>query len=354
MSTIFSSVVAHDLDEILDRDLPWNELSGCTVLVTGASGMLPSYVVHTLLALNDRHGLGITVHGLVRNREKATRLLADLLDRPDFNLVVQDVSEPLELPGPVDYVIHGASAARPALHGSQPVMTIKANLLGTFHLLDLCVAKASRGFLLMSSAEVYGAQPPETELIGEQSYGGFDILNPRACYAEGKRAAETICATYQAQYGIAGRVVRFGHVYGPGMALDDGRVQADFAANVVLGKDIVLNSDGSGVRTYTYVADAIAGLFYALLRGEETAYNVADPAGLISIRGLAELFTEVRPERGLRLRFSNESDERSYSLTKKQGLDSARLAALGWRPVVGLPDGLDRMVTHLESSTPAQ
>lgn len=349
MSTTSSQVVAHDLDEILDRDLPWDELSGTTVLVTGASGMLPSYVVYTLLALNDRHGAGITVHGLVRNGEKARRLLADVLDRPDFHLVVQDVSSPLELPGPVDYVVHGASAARPALHGSRPVLTIKANLLGTFNLLDLCVAKAARGFVLMSSAEVYGAQPADTELIGEQSYGGFDILNPRACYAEGKRAAETICATYQAQHGIRSRVVRFGHVYGPGMALDDGRVQADFAANVVAGKDIVLNSDGSGVRTYTYVADAIAGLFYALLRGDQVAYNVADPAGLVSIRRLAELFTRVRPERGLELRFTHESDARAYSLTKKQGLDSARLAALGWQPRVELPVGLDRMVTHLES-----
>lgn len=349
VSTFSTPVVAHDLDEILARDLPWNELAGRTVLVTGASGMLPSYVVYTLLALNDRHGLNITVHGLVRNGDKARRLLAGVLDRPDFHLVVQDVSAPLELDGPVDYVIHGASAARPALHGSQPVLTIKANLLGTFNLLDLCVAKASRGFVLMSSAEVYGAQPAETELIDEQSYGGFDILNPRACYAEGKRAAETICATYQAQYGIASRVVRFGHVYGPGMALDDGRVQADFAANVVAGKDIVLNSDGTGVRTYTYVADAIAGLFYALLRGDEVAYNVADPAGLVSIRRLAELFTQVHPERGLQLRFSNESDARAYSLTKKQGLDSARLAGLGWRAEVGLPDGLRRMVTHLES-----
>jgi len=280
-----SPVVARDLDEILDRDLPWSELSGRTVLVTGASGMLPSYAVRTLLALNDRTGAGITVHGLVRNEEKARRLLADVVDRPDFRLVVQDVSAPLELSGPLDYVIHGASAARPALHGSQPVTTIRANLMGTFHLLDLCVEKAARGFVLMSSAEVYGAQAPETELIDEQSYGGFDILNPRACYAEGKRAAETICVTYRAQYGIESRVVRFGHVYGPGMALDDGRVQADFAANVVTGKDIVLNSDGSGVRTYTYVADAVAGMFYALLRGDEVAYNVADPDGLVSSGG---------------------------------------------------------------------
>jgi len=349
MAVVASPVIGHDLDEILDRDLPWDRLSGATVLVTGASGMLPSYALYSLLGLNDRHGAGITMHGLVRNEAKARRLLADVLDRPDFHLVVHDVSQPLELPGPLDYVIHGASAARPVLHGAEPVATIKANLLGAINLLDLSVAKRSRGFALMSSAEVYGAQPPGADLIEEQSYGGFDILNPRACYAEGKRAAETICAVYQAQYGIECRIARFGHVYGPGMALDDGRVQADFAANVVAGQDIVLNSDGSAVRTYTYVADAIAGLFYALLRGDQMAYNIADPRGLVSIRRLAELFTQVRPGRGLRLVFTSESDARSYSPAKRQGLSSERLAALGWRPVVSLPAGLDRMVTELEA-----
>lgn len=342
-------VVSRDLEEIVGRDLPWKEFAGSTVLVTGAGGMLPSYVVHTLLALNDHLGTEISVHGLVRNGAKARRLLAGVLGRPDFQLVVQDVTEPLTWSGPLDYVVHGASAARPALHGREPVATIKANLLGTANLLDLCVAQGSRGFVFMSSAEVYGAQPPGTKLIGEQSYGGFDILNPRACYAEGKRAAEAMCAAYQAQFGVRCRIVRFGHIYGPGMAMDDGRVQADFAANVVRGEDIVLNSDGSAMRTYTYVADAVAGLFYVLLRGDDMAYNVADPRGLVSIRQLAELFTQVRPEKGLSLRFTTESDARSYSSIKGQGLDSTRLASLGWQPLIDLPSGLRRMVEDLQT-----
>jgi UDP-glucuronate decarboxylase len=349
-----SPVIAGDVDEIVARALPWDRLAHTTVLVTGANGMLPSYAVYTLLALNDRLDAGITVLGLVRNEKKARAVLAPILDRPDFRLIVGDVANPLDLPGPLDYVIHGASAARPSLHGADPVGTIKANVVGTLNLLDLCVAKGSRGFVLMSSAEIYGAQPPGTELIGEDSYGGFDILNPRACYSEGKRAAETMCAVYQAQHGITCRAARFGHVYGPGLALDDGRVQADFAANVVAGRDIVLNSDGSSVRTYTYVGDATAGLFYALLLGTEPAYNVADTGGLVAIRRLAELFTQARPERGLRLVFTHESDARAYSPVKGQGLDSARLAGLGWAPVVDLRTGIDRMVTAAESAAAAQ
>lgn len=343
-----SRVIQHDLSEIVSRELPWERLFGSTFLVTGANGMLPSYVVYTLLSLNDRRDAGIKVVGLIRNEQKARRLLASVVDREDFKLVVADVAGPIPDIGAVDYVVHGASAARPALHSVDPVATIKANLLGTFNLLELCLSKRSTCFVLMSSAEVYGAQPPGVVLVPETSYGGFDILNSRACYSEGKRAAETICAAYNAQHALDYRVARFGHVYGPGMALDDGRVQADFAADVVAGRHIMLNSDGSAVRTYTYVSDAVAGMFYMLLSGKETVYNISDPRGLISLRTLAELFTQVRPERGLRLVFTNEADQRAYSPTKGQGLDSARIAALGWQPLVDLPTGLDRMVSSYE------
>lgn len=341
------AVIAQDVARILDADLPWTQLRGAHVLVTGASGMLPSYVVYTLLALNDRFDAGITVHGLVRNEAKARSILAPVLDRPDMHLLVQDVAEPVRIDGDLDLVVHGASAARPALHSQDPVGTMRANLLGTMSLLDLSVAHGSR-FVLMSSAEVYGSQPPEISLIDEHSYGGLDILSPRSSYSEGKRAAETLCAAYAAQHGLTCRIGRFGHIYGPGMALDDGRVQADFASRVLAGEDIVLNSDGSATRTYTYVSDAVTGMFYALLRGTETAYNIADPAGLVSIRELAELFTQVRPDAGLQVRIQAAQTSGRYAAAKAQGLSSARLQALGWDPQVDLPTGLGRMVaSHL-------
>jgi len=150
--------------------------------------------------------------------------------RPDGRrLLATDVTRLTALDGPLDIVIHGASAARPALHASDPVSTIKANVVGSVNLLDLAVAKGAGRYALMSS-EIYGAQPEGVQLIPEGSYGGFDILDPRASYSNGKRAAETIASVYAAQHGIDTRIVRFGHVYGPGLALDHGRVQADFAS----------------------------------------------------------------------------------------------------------------------------
>lgn len=343
-------VIAEDVAEIVGRDLPWGELSGATVLVTGANGMLPSYAVHTLLGLNDARGAGIRVVGLVRNEEKARRILGPILDRPDFALLATDVTALAAFDGPLDLVVHGASAARPALHASDPVATIKANLLGSFTLLDLCVAKGTGRFVLMSSSEVYGAQPDDVRLIPEDSYGGFDILNPRASYSEGKRAAETIASVYAHQHGLDARIVRFGHIYGPGMALDDGRVQADFAANVVRGENIVLNSDGAAMRTYTYVADAVAGMFTALLVGTDRAYNVADANGMVSIRDLARRFAEARPEKHLKRIFANpeHADDRAYNTARYLGLDSSALEALGWRAQVDLTRGIDRMLRSYE------
>lgn len=342
-------IVDEDVARILANDLPWGDLAGKRVLVTGARGMLGSYVWRTLLGLNDKSDAGIEVIALVRDIAAAAPTFGAAASRADLTLVEGDVVDfdPSSIDGRIDAVIHGASPARPSLHASNPIGTIRANLNGTENMLQLAVDRGASTFITMSSAEVYGAQPADRQLIAEGDYGGLDILNPRACYSEGKRAAETLCACYHAQHGLGVRVCRFGHIYGPGMALDDGRVQADFAAAAVAGRNIVLNSAGAAVRTYTYVSDAIAGLFTAWLRGgDDLAYNIADKAGLVSIRQLAELFAKSRPGVDMELEFTNPDDSRSYQPSPGQGLDSTRLEALGWQAQVPLADGVARMVAH--------
>ncbi len=335
---------AADCAEIVDADLPWKELAGNRILVTGASGMIPLHVVGALLEADRRFDLGLDIVLLVHDADRARTKLGRLADAPNATLLAGDVAT-IRLDGPFDRVYHGASPARPSLHATNPAGTLKANALGTLNVLDQ-VSDHPCSFVLMSSSEVYGAQPGDA-LIGEDSYGPLDPYNVRGCYYEGKRLAETAVAVYSHQYGIRGRVVRFGHIYGPGMALDDGRVQADFAADVHAGRDIVLTGDGTAVRTYTYVGDAVAGLFTAELLGDDAVYNVADPAGAVSIRELADAFVASRPDLGLAVRFANGEPPRGVSAQKRLGLDSSRLLALGWTPRVGLGDGVARMVGAL-------
>lgn len=344
-----NNIISEDVTRIINEDLPWDRFQDTTILVTGASGMIPSYVVYTLLGLNDIHNMNIKVLALVRNEQKARRIFGELLERNDIELIVQDVAAPLHYDGDIDYIFHGGSAARPKEHKVAPTSTIRANLIGTFNLLDIAVEKNSKAFVLMSSSEVYGQVPDTIDAITEDNYGYLDCLNPRSCYSEGKRAAETICTSFKAQYGIDCKLPRFAHIYGPGLALDDGRVQADFAANVFRGENIVMNSDGSSKRAYTYVGDAVSGIFYILLKGDEMAYNVADSDNIINIRQLAEAFIASRPEKNLELVMNiDKNAAKMYNPAKFIGLDNSKLKALGWTAKVSVAEGTSRMISNYE------
>lgn len=345
-----SNIVTADLAQIIDTSLPWQKLNKARVLVTGANGMIPFYTVLTLCEANKRHSLGLQIFALVRNVARAVEIYGELITDGTVEIIEQDVVAPLPDLAGVTHIIHGASAAQPKQHSINPVGTLTANVLGTHNLLEAALRWGACSFTLMSSAEVYGDTSGRDQLISEESYGAIDILNPRACYSEGKRAAETFAAVYYAQYGIAYTAARFGHIYGPGLSLDDGRVQADFARDVMQGRDITLKSAGLAQRTYTYVADAVAGMFTAILLGEPGAYNISDNAGLTSIRDLAQRFVDSRPEKQLALRFEDAGDQFATSNTQFQGLDSSKLTALGWQPQVSLAEGIGRFISHLEDA----
>ena len=348
VNKLTNKIINDDIDRIIAEDLPWDRFLNAKVLVTGASGMIPSYVVYTLLGLNDALQLNIHVIALVRNESKAKQVFGDVLIRDDITLLVQDVTQPIDADLSVDYIIHGASPARPSEHRDHPANTIRANLIGTFNLLDLAAHNAPCEFVLMSSSEVYGSVEG-VSIISESDYGRLDCTDPRACYSEGKRAAEAICASYNAQFGVRCTIPRFAHIYGPGLALDDGRVQADFAANVLRGENIVMKSDGSSQRAYTYVSDAVAGMFYALLKGNGEAYNIADSGNIISIRQLAESFIASCPEKALKLVIDiDKNTSGMYNPAKFIGLDNTKIKELGWMPKVDIYEGTRRMVRSYE------
>ena len=146
-------------------------------------------------------------------------------------------------------------------------------------------------------------------------------------------------ASYEAQYGVTYMGVRLCHTFGPGIALDDGRAFAEFLANVVAGKDIVLQSDGSAVRTYTYVADAVGGMLVAITRGKEHYYNIANLNNLISIRDLAELIAGLDPGKKVQVQYVGDAGNGLKYLPFKLGIMNVdKIAQLGWKPQVGLAD----------------
>ncbi len=339
-------VLEDDLKTIIAEDLSWEKLKNKTVMITGASGMVGSYMLYVLLMLNDEKHYGIKVDAVMRNVNK---LPEEVRNRKDVNVVVADVTKDIPDVGDIDYIIHAASPASPLIMQNQPVETIAANTIGTFKTLELAKEKNAEGYLFISSREIYGQPDEGQEFFYENTYGFVDQLNPRSCYSEGKKAAETMCVCFHEEYGLNTKIARLAHTYGPGMSIYDGRVQADFLKNVYHNEDIVLKSEGTAVRTYTYIADAIAGMYRILLDSEDIVYNIGNEAGKVSIRDLAEILVSIYPERGLKLVFDIPEGGTKGTAPYTLGiLSSEKLRKLGWNPKYSVKDGFKRTLEYLE------
>lgn len=340
-------IVTEDLEAITRAALPWDDLAGRTVLVTGAAGFLPAYMVETLLFLNEKRPDQKTrVLGLVRHEGRARARFAAYEGRPDLKLVVGDVSGPVDFGEPVHYIIHAASQASPKYYKSDPVGTLSANIAGTQRLLEMAREQGTKSFLFFSSGEVYGRISDAQVPTREDDYGPVDPMDVRSCYGESKRMGETMCVAWHAQYGVPARVARPFHTYGPGMSLDDGRVFADFVADIVAGRDIVMKSDGRATRAFCYLADAAAGFFTVLLKGTSgEAYNVGNDKAESSILDLALRLVALFPEKDLHVvQQPVPTDGYLQSKISRGCPEISRARALGWEPTTTIEDGFKRTV----------
>ncbi len=346
MSTTRHPIIDEDLKTITSCPLPWDKLFGKSVLITGANGLVPSYVLETLLYLNETANAGIHTVALVRNRERAMLRLGHLVGRPDVTFLVQDVRDIYRGPKSIDFVIHAAGQASPKFYGTDPVGTFAANVIGTWRMLELANEAKSETFLFLSSGEVYGRVQNPSVPIPETLFGELDPFKVRSCYAEGKRAGETLCACWHFQYGVPTKIVRLSHTYGPRMDLDDGRVFADFVADLVARRDIVLKSNGSAKRPFCYLADSTSGIFTVLLRGSAgEAYNLGSDSD-ISILELAERLCNMFPEYGCKVVRSerNAGDPYIPSSTSAGHFDLSKIRSLGWQLITGIDEGFRRTV----------
>lgn len=337
-----NSIVLEDLDFICGTELDWQDLEGCTCLVTGANGMLATYMIYALMHRNLKHGNHIRVVGLSRNMDEMKAKFSEFASHPDFILLQQDVCDRIRYDGPVDYLFHFAGNASPYWITHDPVGIMKSNLLGTMNILELAREKQSKKVIFASTREVYG-ENNVCESLAEDSFGALDILSDRSCYPESKRAAETLCKSYYLQYGVNFNTVRIAHSYGPGMKLsNDGRVMADLLSCAVDGRNIILKSTGEAKRAFCYVADAITGLLTVTFRGKNAeAYNLSNETEEISICDLAALIVSLFPERRIGLEFHiPEKQSAAYCAFKRVRLDTSKLEKLGWKPIYGLSKGV--------------
>ena len=328
-----NAVYREDLQRIVaDRNIPWQELDGKTVLVTGATGLIGSTLVNALLYYGEKTASPPRVLAFVRNEEKARCLYREQLAAHSLYLsfVVGDICAPAAVPGPVDYIIHAASE--------------------TANMLELAREKQVKAFLYLSSMEAYGS-PTEEKILTEDAPACFNSMAVRSCYPESKRMCEMLTAAYASEYRVPGRVVRLAQTFGPGIAPDDVRVFAAFARKALAGEDIELATRGDSKRMYLYTADAARAILTILLMGEPgCCYNAANPDTYCSIYEMAQMVSRQFSDGQTKILFSSDrSAAEKYPPGHRLKLDVTKLTALGWRPSTGLEEMYSRMIAGMQA-----
>lgn len=315
-----------DILEASQLNLPWEQLDGTNILITGATGLLGACLTEVFMS---HPGKTYHVYAAGRNEERAKALFSDFWDDAQFHFVRYDVTQSLQSGTPFHYIIHAASNASPNFFAAHPVEVMQANLMGVTHLLDYGKEHDLCRFLYVSTGEVYGEG--DGRVFSEDYSGYVDPMKPRSCYPSSKRAAETLCAAYAEEYGVDVVVVRPSHVYGPRFTESDNRVYAQFIRNVLRKEDIVMKSRGEQFRSWCYVVDCVKGMLYALLKGKSgEAYNVADGTSNISIKELAEMIAHIAGRRVV-VDLPSDDERKGYNVVTKSVFSTQKLEQLGWR-----------------------
>lgn len=324
--------------------IPWEQVRGKTVLVTGATGLIGYTAVSALL--HQR----ISVLALVRDEERAkAKFAAQLAEGLPLSFVVGSVEVPGHIDGPVDYIVHCAAPTGSRYFVEHPVETIVAVVNGTQCMLELARQKDCSGMVFLSSMEVYGQILGKAPLT-EDCLGTIDLQLPRSSYPEAKRLAENLCVSYASEYGVPVKSVRLAQTFGPGVDWEDGRVFAYIARCALNGGDVLLNTDGAKENMYLYTADAVTAILTVLLLGTPGgAYNASNEETYSSVKDMARTGLDAlgRPDLAVCANAGDQGTE-CYPSQGRLYMDTSALKRLGWRPKVGLPDMFIRMASCFE------
>lgn len=304
------------------------------ILVTGGAGFLGSHLTDRLIGAG--HDVIVADNFFTGSKNN----IKHLLGHPSFELLRHDVTFPLYLE--VDAIYNLASPASPIHYQRDPVQTIKTNILGAVNVLGLA-KRLKAPIFQASTSEVYG--DPEIHPQTEDYWGRVNPIGPRACYDEGKRAAETLFFDYHRQHGVKIRVARIFNTYGPRMALDDGRVVSNFIVQALRGEDITIFGDGSQTRSFCYVDDLVEG-FIRMMKTEKDSLgpvNLGNPGEFTMI----ELAEKVIGLTGSKSRITfmplPQDDPR-----QRQPDISLASKELDWTPKVQLEEGLEKTIAFFK------
>ena len=331
-------IVQSDIQVILKRKELFEAISDSTILITGATGLIGSMIVKTLVAADEKYNLGIKIIAQIRNEEKARKVLESVLDKIELSFIY-DV--------PTDLIIHTVSPTKSKYFIEHPVETIKSSVESTISILEIA-KKYKAKVVYLSSMEQYGIPYESGMKMTEDKIGIIDHLNVRSSYSESKRMCECLCASYASEYDIDVKIARLAQTGGAGIPLTDNRMPIQFARAVIDGKDIVLHTEGKSITNYVYLTDAIVGIFIILLKGKAgQAYNICNDKETKSVREIAEMVCHDVAADSIKVRIER-NDNMGYAPDVAMYMDSRKLRNLGWDSEIKMADGYRKLINYLK------
>lgn len=305
------------------------------ILVTGGTGFIGSHLCRRLI--NEGHQV-VCLDNLFTG---TTNNVKDLIDRSNFELIIQDVTQPIQLDN-IDQIYNLACPASPIHYQYNPVKTVETNVIGAINVLNL--AKRTGACVLQAStSEVYG--DPNVHPQKEEYWGNVNPIGIRSCYDEGKRAAETLFFDYHRQYGVDIKVVRIFNTYGPNMQKNDGRVVSNFIVQAIEGKDITIYGDGLQTRSFCFISDLVEGIV-RLMNSDKAItgpINIGNPSEF-TVKQLAEMIISMTKSESTIVYKPLPQDD-----PKKRKPDiTLAMRELEWIPIVGIHEGLEKTIKYFE------
>lgn len=351
MNRLKKELYLEDIKRVSELQIDWNLLQDKTVLITGASGMIGTFLVDVLMSCNRTRMLNCTIFAVARNEKNALERFGEYLQSANFKFMAKDINQvaAFEDVTACDFIIHAASNTHPVAYATDPIGTISTNVIGTQHMLEFASKCGCKRFVFTSSVEVYGENRGDVDAFSESYCGYIDCNTLRAGYPESKRVGEALCQAYRKQNGLDVVIPRLSRIYGSTMKMSDTKALSQFIKKGIAKEDIVLKSEGNQFYSYSYVGDAVSGILYCLIYGKSgQAYNLASDDSNITLKELAKIIAE---ESGVNVVFEipDEIESAGYSVATKAIMDGSKLQNIGWKPMYDIEAGIKMTLRILES-----
>lgn len=335
-----------DIANIISADfIDFEKLRNKTVFITGATGLIGTSIINTLVAANKQLNLNCRIIAFVRSIEKAQSIFGNA----EIEYLIGDITKPFQLSHDVDFIIHAASDTSSKHFVDQPLQIVNTTIDGTKNILSFAAEKHASKAIFLSTMEVYG-RPENDEKISETHSTNLQTTEVRNCYPISKRMAEYICFCYAQTENININILRLTQTFGPGVRYDDGRVFADFSRCAIENRDIILHTTGDTKRQYLYVLDAVSAILAVLTSDSENQiYNVANESTYCSILEMANLVAGLGKHSKVKVELENDLQKYGYAPTLCMNLDTAKIQKLGWKPSKDLKQMFVSLINYYKS-----